>query len=242
MAPSRSLLALLLLAVKRCTPWDAALTEKMFGEQNAEAAKAAEEAGDKNWTEMGVGVDSDGTPYLQSIARGTEYKHIRAGLLLVATSQITGEIFEQSVVLLVKHDANGTLGLVLNKPAQLPADEHLDIAEVIEEAFSVAPIRNTRATEHLLSGGPVGREQVLYLHSGKPAQSTRRCYSDSGGAFRLVGSNGEPLHVDDRDDALRGLPADLRMVAPQPLQEVEVYRSLDELEVDEEAAEDEDEA
>ena len=50
------------------------------------------------------------------------------------------------------------------------------------------------------------------------------------------------VDVDDRDDALRGLPADLRMVAPQPLQEVEVYRSLDELEVDEEAAEDEDEA
>jgi len=39
------------------------------------------------------------------------------------------------------------------------------------------------------------------------------------------------VDVAGQDDALRGLPSDVGMVAPQPLQEVEVYRSLDEMDV-----------
>ena len=126
MASDRLSSLTLLLLVPCVALWDAQLTDKLFGEQNRKIAADAEAAGEQNWTEMGVGVDANGEAYIQQIARGKVFKHIRAGLLLVATGQVDGSIFDQSVILLVKHDSNGTLGLMLNKPAPFPADEHLE--------------------------------------------------------------------------------------------------------------------
>lgn len=190
-------LLLLLLA------WDSELTEQMVGDDNAARAAAAQSQGEEHWTELGVGVDAaTGQPYVQPIARGKAYRHIRAGLFLVATAQVNGEIFEQSVILLLRHDANGTFGLVLNKPAQLPAEEHLEVSEVIEDSLGTAP-RNPRAAEVLLAGGPVGLDRALYLHDGVPAGATkRRCYADRGGGTTLfVDSNGQPLPTDDGEAA-----------------------------------------
>mmetsp|Transcript_33572 Transcript_33572/g.110554 ORF Transcript_33572/g.110554 Transcript_33572/m.110554 type:complete len:191 (-) Transcript_33572:222-794(-) len=112
--------AILFLGAILVLAWDERLTEQLLGEQNRRAAEAAAAADELNWTEVGVGVGADGSPYLQQISRGQASRHIRAGLLLVATDEVRGEIFEKSVVLVVRHDENGTLGLVLNKPAPLP--------------------------------------------------------------------------------------------------------------------------
>lgn len=184
----------MLLLLSHCgNAWDSQLTEKLLGSKNREAAAAAEAAGQQNWTEVGVGIDPSGQPYVQQIARGKANKEIRAGLLLVATSQVQGDVFDQSVILVIQHDENGTLGLILNKPAPLPPDEHMEISEVLEEAFGVSP-RNPRATEHLLAGGPVGGPgQFMYLHGGAPEGTRKRCYTDSGSGVKFVGSNGEQI-------------------------------------------------
>lgn len=174
------------LAVLICTPlciaWDAQLTEELLGAKNREVAEAAEKAGEKNWTELGIGVDATGQMYVQQVARGKAYKHIRQGLLLVATGQTQGDIFDRAVILVVKHDSKGTLGLIINKPLELPAGEDLERSEVLEDLFGVVPT-NPRALEHLGAGGPVGSSHAMYVHSGAPADSARKCYvSAQGGA------------------------------------------------------------
>ena len=194
-----SLVLALALMRPQCFAWDSELTENLLGDRNRDIAAAAEAAGEQNWTEIGVGVNADGQTYLQQVVRGRPAEHIRAGLLLVSTSQVQGDVFDKSVVLLVKHDRNGTLGLVLNKPARLPPDEHMEIHEVLEDAFGVMP-RNPRATEHLLAGGPVAAERVTYLHSGTPAGTRKRCYADGSGGVKFVGSNGE-FFTPDQDAA-----------------------------------------
>ena len=99
--------AILFLGAILVLAWDERLTEQLLGEQNRRAAEAAAAADELNWTEVGVGVGADGSPYLQQISRGQASRHIRAGLLLVATDEVRGEIFEKSVVLVVRHDENG---------------------------------------------------------------------------------------------------------------------------------------
>ncbi|MBX6766682.1 MAG: YqgE/AlgH family protein, partial [Actinomadura rubrobrunea] len=48
---------------------------------------------------------------------------IRVGQLLVATPQLDDPNFRRSVVLVVEHDVDGgTLGVVLNRPTEVPVD------------------------------------------------------------------------------------------------------------------------
>lgn len=45
---------------------------------------------------------------------------LRSGSLLVATPDLVGPTFERTVVYLVSHSAAGTLGVVLNRPSEIP--------------------------------------------------------------------------------------------------------------------------
>jgi putative transcriptional regulator len=47
------------------------------------------------------------------------------GMLLVATDEERGPVFAQTVILLLQHDATGTLGLVVNRPIDTAAVEDL---------------------------------------------------------------------------------------------------------------------
>ena len=100
--------------------WDADLTARLVGEENARMAQEAKAKGDEHWVEMGVGVDHEGRATVQGIAKGKPWRHIRAGLFLVANGQVSGGIFQRSVILLVEHNANGTLGLIINKRGRRP--------------------------------------------------------------------------------------------------------------------------
>ena len=142
--------------------WDAELTDALLGEENAKKAKKAEEDGATHWEEVGVGVDVLGQPYVQGIARGKRYEHIAVGQFLVSSfSRTEGGIFSQSVLLIIRHDANFTLAIMVNKPAELPASEHIETAEVLEELFGVEPLHPERQV--LLQGGPVPNMQPLFL-------------------------------------------------------------------------------
>lgn len=77
---------------------------------------------------------------------------IRVGLLLVATPQLEDPNFRRSVVLLVEHDVGGgTLGVVLNRPTEVPVDRVLppwgDLATGPAVVFQGGPV----ALEHPLA-------------------------------------------------------------------------------------------
>lgn len=83
---------------------------------------------------------------------------IFAGQLLVATEDIKDPRFVETVIYLVKHNAEGTLGLVINRPiAKGPIDDLL-------KGFG-APANGSKREVIVHYGGPVGTRQGFVLHS-----------------------------------------------------------------------------
>jgi putative transcriptional regulator len=81
------------------------------------------------------------------------------GTLLVAAPQMTDVDFSGAVVLVLRHDDNGTLGVVLNRPTTLaPASVFPDLAQ------SVGSYTGT-----LFRGGPIAPTRLLYLVRGLAA-------------------------------------------------------------------------
>jgi len=74
----------------------------------------------------------------------------RAGLYLIADPFLADPEFRRSIIYLVAHDENGSVGFILNKPGSLNAGHVID-------GF---PEEKT-----LLRGGPVGLEQVFFIHN-----------------------------------------------------------------------------
>ena len=74
------------------------------------------------------------------------------GRLLVATPALGDSNFERSVVLVLDHDEDGALGIVINRPTPV------DVAEVL-------PVWQPLATEPgvLFQGGPVALDSALGL-------------------------------------------------------------------------------
>ena len=89
---------------------------------------------------------------------------LAAGKLLVASREVTDATFAQSVVLLIRHDRSASMGLVLNRPSNIPLSDAL---EGLEQAGG--------GDEPAYIGGPVGRSGALALlrSSNPPAKTTR---------------------------------------------------------------------
>jgi putative transcriptional regulator len=82
----------------------------------------------------------------------TDASHLRPGLFLYASPALQDPNFAETVVLLVKHDPEGSMGLVVNRPTRVPLSEAL------------AQVRGLRALELSLHwGGPVEPEAMLAL-------------------------------------------------------------------------------
>jgi putative transcriptional regulator len=81
------------------------------------------------------------------------------GTLLVASPQLSDVNFARSVILVLRHDENGTLGVVLNRPTNLvPATVFPELAESI----------GTYAGR-LFRGGPIATTRLLYIVRGLAA-------------------------------------------------------------------------
>ena len=93
--------------------WHSELTNALLGDENAKRARAAQAEGAEHWEEVGVGIGPEGQPYAMGIARGKAYEHIQPGLFLVASANVKGGIFAESVNLVIHHDANGSLALMV---------------------------------------------------------------------------------------------------------------------------------
>lgn len=81
---------------------------------------------------------------------------------LLATPNIDGGIFQQSLVYLCRHDKHGVLGLVMNKPIY-----HSHITKLFEELDINVTTPNLHK-KHPLDGGPVNPEVGFVLHTGQP--------------------------------------------------------------------------
>jgi putative transcriptional regulator len=76
---------------------------------------------------------------------------LRPGLFLYAAPGIADSRFAESVVLLIRHGSDGSMGLVVNRPTEMP----------IHEAVKVEEARGSDLT--LYWGGPVQPEAILAL-------------------------------------------------------------------------------
>lgn len=72
------------------------------------------------------------------------------GMLLVSEPFLPDPHFHRSVVLLVEHNEEGTVGLVLNQPTEL------SISDLFEDFPDDQPV---------CIGGPVSRDSLLFIHS-----------------------------------------------------------------------------
>ena len=81
------------------------------------------------------------------------------GKVLISEPFLYDEMFGRSVILLVDHSTDGTMGLVLNKP--LP----LSLNDVLKEFKDISNIP-------IYKGGPVSTDTLFYLHTLKDVEDS----------------------------------------------------------------------
>ena len=92
------------------------------------------------------------------LAGAAEAQTPASGSLLVATGELTDRNFAESVLLIIHHGEDGTLGILINRPTSLrPAAVFADIPAI--EGYDGT----------LFLGGPVGPNQLLMLLRAPPA-------------------------------------------------------------------------
>jgi len=72
------------------------------------------------------------------------------GMFLIATRDLVGSGFSESVVLLIQHDEHGTMGLVINQPTDI------DLATIVPEV-------SDNVVSRLYLGGPVATYGIMLL-------------------------------------------------------------------------------
>lgn len=117
-------------------------------------------------------------------AAGAEQRPAQ-GKLLVATEQVVGEIFAQTVILLLHYDAAGAIGLVVNRPTEV------EPGELLADEEAIAGYSGT-----IYWGGPVQMNSLrALLRTNTPPE----------GALQVVDS----VHQLPIDDVLEDVPLDL---------------------------------
>jgi putative transcriptional regulator len=82
----------------------------------------------------------------------------RTGQLLIAAPSMPDPRFQHTVVLVVRHDRSGALGIVINRPVGEEPLEALLLAMGVSDATATGNVR-------LFSGGPVDPEAGFIVHS-----------------------------------------------------------------------------
>jgi putative transcriptional regulator len=113
------------------------------------------------------------------------------GMLLVAAPGLTDPNFNRTVVYLVEHGPQGSLGVVLNRPSEVPVREVLPAWA----ALSSQP-------PSVYVGGPVETETALCLATMRTGQATVTGLVTVRGPVALVDLDADPAELAPR---LRGL-------------------------------------
>ncbi len=75
----------------------------------------------------------------------------RKGRIIISEPFLPGNFFSRSAILLVEHNANGSVGFILNKPVE----------PKVNKLFSMSPGFNPE----LFIGGPVGEDSLFFIHT-----------------------------------------------------------------------------
>ena len=75
-----------------------------------------------------------------------------SGALLVAKPTVDDDCFGRSVILLIDHDKEGTMGLMLNRPTTLMLNDAITLDRVLDDV-------------RLYLGGPVNDNVMFYIHT-----------------------------------------------------------------------------
>ncbi len=87
-----------------------------------------------------------------SLDRRQQSGRLSRGKFLVASRQIRDPRFAETVILLIQHDSNGTVGLIVNRPTDARLSDFFP------------EIKEQQGREHFAYiGGPVGMNQILLL-------------------------------------------------------------------------------
>ena len=92
------------------------------------------------------------------------YPGLSAGKLLVATRQLEGPIFQKTVILLISYDKDGALGLILNRPSEMPLLSFFPDSKELK-----------KRSDKVFFGGPVGMDRLFLLVAAdkQPLNSTK---------------------------------------------------------------------
>ena len=80
------------------------------------------------------------------------------GYFLAATQELNRTYFEKALIYVCKHDSDGALGLIINRPSVTPSAELLNSNGIFE-----IPLFKTHGT-FIYFGGPVAQESLHMLH------------------------------------------------------------------------------
>ena len=81
------------------------------------------------------------------------------GKLLISSPEITGDLFDKSIILICEHDANGTMGFIINKPL-------IDInVGTIWANLGYEEKNLGSASEDVFIGGPLASNAMFVIHS-----------------------------------------------------------------------------
>ncbi|WP_019856153.1 YqgE/AlgH family protein [Actinopolyspora mortivallis] len=119
---------------------------------------------------------------------------VKPGTLLVAAPTLYDENFRRTVVFVIHHHEEGTLGVVLNRPSEIP------VADVLPKwgEFSSEP-------RSLFVGGPVDQRTAICLatlHTGVDPESTEGIVGVDG-PVGLIDLDGDPGELAARTRGLR---------------------------------------
>ena len=77
-------------------------------------------------------------------------RDLKAGIYIKSTAALNGSFFENSTILLVKHNIEGSIGFVINKTFEKSLHELIEF--------------NHSKPFPMMDGGPVDREHLFVLH------------------------------------------------------------------------------
>jgi putative transcriptional regulator len=106
-----------------------------------------------------------------------------AGQLLVATPRLVEPTFARSVILMLDHDEDGALGVVINRPSTMPL-------EAVLPSWSAM----VAGPAMLFSGGPVSPEAALAV-AVAAADVDTESFKPLTGAFGLVDLDADPIDL-----------------------------------------------
>jgi putative transcriptional regulator len=112
---------------------------------------------------------------------------LHKGLFLVASRSLIDPNFQETVILLVDHGADGTRGLIINRPTDIP------FAEALPEVEALHKLKDT-----VYVGGPVARYLIsLLVRADQPPDDTLEVFDAVYFSHKL----GALLHLLDRPRA-----------------------------------------